>query len=87
MASEKALKKMIGAIMDRRRELGIPDWGMVKPEEVIDKLNRQDQARQDAQRANRLADSAGRRHNSRSGGETRSPQSQPVRKASDANRD
>lgn len=41
MASEEAIQKMIRAIMDKRRQLGIQDWGMVPVEEVIDKLNRQ----------------------------------------------
>lgn len=40
MASEEALKKMMHAIMDKRKTLGIPDWGMVPVEDVLDRLNR-----------------------------------------------
>ena len=40
MASEENIKKMIHAIMDKRKKLGIPDWGQVSPLEVIDRLNR-----------------------------------------------
>ena len=40
MASDESIRKMIHAIMDKRRELGIPDWGLVPPEDVIQRLNR-----------------------------------------------
>lgn len=39
MASEKAIQKMIHAIMDKRKKLGIPDWGQVSIHEVIQRLN------------------------------------------------
>lgn len=40
MASDAAIKKMIQAIIDKRRELGLLDWGVVPPEEVIRRINR-----------------------------------------------
>lgn len=39
MASDETIRKMVHAIMDKRRELGILDWGLVRPEEVIQRLN------------------------------------------------
>ncbi len=39
MASDETIRKMVHAIMDKRKQLGIPDWGMVPPELVIDRLN------------------------------------------------
>lgn len=39
MASEKALQNMIHAIMDKRKQLGFPDWGLIPVEEVIDRIN------------------------------------------------
>lgn len=43
MASEESIKKMIHAIMDKRKKLGIPDWGQVPIGDVIERLNRSDQ--------------------------------------------
>ncbi len=40
MASEESINKMIRAIVDKRRELGLVDWGVVPVEEVVDRLNR-----------------------------------------------
>jgi hypothetical protein len=42
MASEEAMKKMIEAIVDVRRKLGIPAWGQVSIHEVIERLNQYD---------------------------------------------
>lgn len=39
MAGEEAVKKLIHAIMDKRKQLGITDWGQVRIEEVLGRLN------------------------------------------------
>lgn len=43
MASEETIKKMIHAIMDKRKKLGILDWGQVPITDVLERLNRTDQ--------------------------------------------
>ncbi len=40
MASDETINKMIHAIMDKRKQLGIPDWGLVPIEDVIDRINK-----------------------------------------------
>ncbi len=42
MASEEAIKKMIQAILERRRELGMLDWGMGSIEEVLERLKQEE---------------------------------------------
>ncbi|RJP26828.1 MAG: hypothetical protein C4527_14490 [Candidatus Omnitrophota bacterium] len=39
VAGDESIKKMVRAIMEKRRELGIPDWGMVPIEQVLHRLN------------------------------------------------
>ncbi len=51
MASEEVMKKMIHAIMEKRKKLGLPDWGMVPIEDVLQRLNKnsdQDEAKTDS---------------------------------------
>lgn len=40
MASDETIKKMIHTIMDKRRKLGLPDWGIAPVEDVIERINR-----------------------------------------------
>lgn len=47
MASDETIRKMVHAIMDKRRELGILDWGLVPPEEVIKRLNNPPKPKED----------------------------------------
>lgn len=47
MASDETIRKMVHAIMDKRRELGILDWGTVPPEVVIDRLNNPPKPKED----------------------------------------
>ncbi len=39
MASDEAIKKMIQAIMDKRKKLGMADWGLVPVEDVLSRLD------------------------------------------------
>jgi hypothetical protein len=39
LASDETIKKMIHAIIDKRRELGFVDWGQLPIEEVCKRLN------------------------------------------------
>jgi hypothetical protein len=51
VASEEVMKKMIHAIMDKRKKLGLPDWGQVPIEDVLQRLNKtseQDDAKTDS---------------------------------------
>ena len=38
MASEEAIKKLIESIIDKRRELGMLEWGRVSKEDMINAL-------------------------------------------------
>lgn len=38
MASEEAIKKLIESIMNKRRELGMPEWGSVSKEDMMNAL-------------------------------------------------
>ncbi|MBI1390216.1 MAG: hypothetical protein GC154_17385 [bacterium] len=60
MASDEAIKKMIQTIMDRRKSLGLLDWGVARPEDVIDRINRSGEA----ESASSLADPRKDHHNS-----------------------
>ncbi|MEW6238362.1 MAG: hypothetical protein AB1656_23500 [Candidatus Omnitrophota bacterium] len=42
MASEETMKKMIQAILDKRRELGLVDWGLIPIEDVLSRLPKKD---------------------------------------------
>jgi len=51
VASEEVMKKMIHAIMDKRKKLGLPDWGQVPIEDVLQRLNKtseQDESKTDS---------------------------------------
>ncbi|MDP8243141.1 MAG: hypothetical protein P9L94_03600 [Candidatus Hinthialibacter antarcticus] len=88
MASEKAIKKMINAIMDRRKELGLLDWGVVAPEEVIDRINNPKTPPKNAPASSSLAPNASSNHNTRLDASTEdiSAEPKPIRKPRDVNR-
>lgn len=88
MASEQAIKKMINAIMDRRKELGLLDWGVVPPEEVIDRINNPKTPPKAAPPASSLAPNAASNHNTRldASTEDQSAEPKPIRNSRDANR-
>jgi len=44
MASDETMKKMIRAILDKRRELGLVDWGLIPVEDVLSRLQEKDSA-------------------------------------------
>ena len=90
MASDQAIKKMIEAIMDRRKELGLLDWGVVAPEEVIERINNPKTPPKTAPLPSSLAGSDPSNHNTRldASPEDKSvdPKPIPIRKSRDANR-
>ncbi len=87
MASDQAIKKMINAIMDRRKQLGLLDWGIVTPEEVIDRINNPKPPPPDAPN---LAGERSSNHNTRLDdspeADCEDPKPIPIRKPRDANR-
>jgi len=64
MASDQAIQKMIHAIMDKRRKLGLVDWGVLPPEVVLAKINQQGEQEKSTQTpSENLADDELGHHN------------------------
>ncbi len=84
MASDEAIKKMIQAIMDKRKELGILDWGLVPIEEVLNRLNNsQEHTPDNPPSENDLADNAEDQQNN---GTEQTDENEPVELPSLINR-
>lgn len=63
MASEAVIKKMIQTIMDKRKELGILDWGRASKQEVANALKPGNSSKTNSDTQNNLAKVRGTHHN------------------------
>lgn len=65
VASDEAIKKMIHSIMEKRKELGILDWGQAKKGEVMRALNQDPQSKTGAKQSSNLEKDDNHRQNNK----------------------
>ncbi len=64
MASDESIKKMVHAILEKRKELGFPDWGQVPIEDVLHRLNQPNENQaNESPSENNLANQQPEKHN------------------------